>query len=125
MNKGGCTPTASRQASRHETKETKADVSIMTQMVCGGLHNLIHFNSTPFFASCRTHRVLTVTCLDACRCADYLIKQRRSSQVFITCDWCLHISLHAISPVSDKNDIIYSLVANKLALDRSEQATLP
>jgi hypothetical protein len=29
--KGGRTPTASRQASRHETKETKADVSIMTQ----------------------------------------------------------------------------------------------
>jgi hypothetical protein len=29
--KGGCTPTASRQASRHETKKTKADVSIMTQ----------------------------------------------------------------------------------------------
>jgi hypothetical protein len=30
--KGGCTPTASRQTSRHETKETKADVSIMTQI---------------------------------------------------------------------------------------------
>jgi hypothetical protein len=29
--KGGRTPTASRQASRHETKKTKADVSIMTQ----------------------------------------------------------------------------------------------
>jgi hypothetical protein len=29
--KGGRTPTASRQASRHETKEAKADVSIMTQ----------------------------------------------------------------------------------------------
>jgi hypothetical protein len=29
--KGGRTPTASRQASGHETKETKADVSIMTQ----------------------------------------------------------------------------------------------
>jgi hypothetical protein len=29
--KGGRTPTASRQATRHETKETKADVSIMTQ----------------------------------------------------------------------------------------------
>jgi hypothetical protein len=29
--KGGRTPTASKQASRHETKETKADVSIMTQ----------------------------------------------------------------------------------------------
>jgi hypothetical protein len=29
--KGGRTPTASRQASRHETKKTKADVSIITQ----------------------------------------------------------------------------------------------
>jgi hypothetical protein len=29
--KGSRTSTASRQASRHETKETKADVSIMTQ----------------------------------------------------------------------------------------------
>jgi hypothetical protein len=29
--KDGRTPTASRQASRHETKETKADVSIMIQ----------------------------------------------------------------------------------------------
>jgi hypothetical protein len=29
--KGGRTPTASRQASRHETKETKVDVSIMTE----------------------------------------------------------------------------------------------
>jgi hypothetical protein len=31
MSKDGRTPTASKQASRHETKETKADVSIMTQ----------------------------------------------------------------------------------------------
>jgi hypothetical protein len=29
--KGGRTPTASRQASKHEAKKTKADVSIMTQ----------------------------------------------------------------------------------------------
>jgi hypothetical protein len=29
--KGSHTPTASRQASRRQTKETKADVSIMTQ----------------------------------------------------------------------------------------------
>jgi hypothetical protein len=40
--------------------------------VCGGFHNLILFNCDPFFASCRRHRVLTVTCLDACRCAAYL-----------------------------------------------------
>jgi hypothetical protein len=29
--KGGRTPTASRQASRHEKNETKADVTIITQ----------------------------------------------------------------------------------------------
>jgi hypothetical protein len=40
--------------------------------VCGGFHNLIRFNCAPFFASCRRHRVLTVTDLDACRCAAYL-----------------------------------------------------
>jgi hypothetical protein len=40
--------------------------------VCGGFHNLIRFNCAPFFASCRRHCVLTVTCLDACRCAAYL-----------------------------------------------------
>jgi hypothetical protein len=40
--------------------------------VCGGFHNLIRFNCAPFFASCCRHRVLTVTCLDACRCATYL-----------------------------------------------------
>jgi hypothetical protein len=39
---------------------------------CGGFHNLISFNCAPFFASCLRHRVLTVTCLDACRCAAYL-----------------------------------------------------
>jgi hypothetical protein len=32
--------------------------------LCGGSHNLIHFNCAPFFASCRRYRVLTVTCLD-------------------------------------------------------------
>jgi hypothetical protein len=40
--------------------------------VCGGFHNLIRFNCAPFFSSCRRHRVLIVTCLDACRCATYL-----------------------------------------------------
>jgi hypothetical protein len=40
--------------------------------VCGGFHNLIRFKCAPFFAPCRRHRVLTVTCLDACRCAAYL-----------------------------------------------------
>jgi hypothetical protein len=42
------------------------------RLVCGGFHNLILFNCAPFFASCRRHRVLTVTCLDAFRCAAYL-----------------------------------------------------
>jgi hypothetical protein len=32
VRKGGRTPTASRQASRHETKKAKADVNIMTQI---------------------------------------------------------------------------------------------
>jgi hypothetical protein len=40
--------------------------------VCSGFHNLIRFSCAPFFASCRRHRVLAVTCLDACRCAAYL-----------------------------------------------------
>jgi hypothetical protein len=39
--------------------------------VCYGFHNLIRFNCASFFASCRRHRVLTVTCLDAFRCAAY------------------------------------------------------
>jgi hypothetical protein len=39
---------------------------------CGGFHNLICFKCPLFFASCRRHRALTVTCLDACRCAAYL-----------------------------------------------------
>jgi hypothetical protein len=38
----------------------------------GGFHNPIRLNCAPFFASCRRHRVLTITCLDACRCAAYL-----------------------------------------------------
>jgi hypothetical protein len=40
--------------------------------VCGGFHNFIRFNCAPFFASWRRHRVLTVTCLDACRFAAYI-----------------------------------------------------
>jgi hypothetical protein len=40
--------------------------------VCGGFHNLIRLNCGPFFASCRRHRVLTLTYLDACLCAAYL-----------------------------------------------------
>jgi hypothetical protein len=72
--KGGRTQTASRQVSRHETKETKADVSIMTPDRCATVFIISFvFNCAPFFASCRRHRVLTVTSLDACRCAAYLL----------------------------------------------------
>jgi hypothetical protein len=70
--KGSRTPTVSRQASRHETKGTKLTSASWLRPVCGGFHNLIRFNFATFFASCRRHRVLTVTCLDACRCAAYL-----------------------------------------------------
>jgi hypothetical protein len=79
---GGRTATASRQASRHEIKDAvllhswfvtmKLTSSSWFRPVCGGFHNLIRFNYAPFFASCRRHRVLTVACLDACRCAAYL-----------------------------------------------------
>jgi hypothetical protein len=78
----GRTPTVSRQASRHETKDGVLLHSWLVSMkltsaswlrpVCRSFHNLIRFNCSPFFASCRRHRVLTVTCLDACRCAAYL-----------------------------------------------------
>jgi hypothetical protein len=43
--------------------------------VCGGFHNLFRFNCAPFIASRRRHRVLTVTYLDACRCAAYLTRR--------------------------------------------------
>jgi hypothetical protein len=69
--KGGRTPTA-RQASRHETKKIKADVSIMTQTGMGRFSKSHYFNCAPFFASYHRHRVSTVTCLDACQCAGYL-----------------------------------------------------
>jgi hypothetical protein len=84
--KGGRIPTASRQASRHEKKDTvllrswfrlesahrSSTSASWPRPVWGGFHNLIRFNCAPFFESCRRHRVLTVTCLDACRCAAYL-----------------------------------------------------
>jgi hypothetical protein len=80
--KGGRIPTASRQDSRHETKDAvllhswfvsmKLTSASWLRPVCGGVHNLIHFNCAPFFASCRRYPVLTVIYLDACRCAAYL-----------------------------------------------------
>jgi hypothetical protein len=53
-------------------KRQKLTSASWLRPVCGGFHNLRPFNCAPFFASCRRHRVLTVTCLDACRCAAYL-----------------------------------------------------
>jgi hypothetical protein len=53
-------------------KRQKVTSASWLRPVCGGFHNLIRFNCAPFFAPCRTHRVLTVTCLHACRCAAYL-----------------------------------------------------
>jgi hypothetical protein len=54
-----------------EKKRQKLTSASWLRPVCGGFHNLIRFNCAPFFAICRRHRVLTVTCLDACRCAAY------------------------------------------------------
>jgi hypothetical protein len=54
------------------TQKRQKLTSAWLRPVCGGFHNLIRFTCAPFFASCRRHRVLTVTCLDACRCAAYL-----------------------------------------------------
>jgi hypothetical protein len=57
---------------KHQDMRQKLTSASWFRPVCGGFHNLIRFNCAPFFASCRRHRVLTVTCLDACRCAAYL-----------------------------------------------------
>jgi hypothetical protein len=53
-------------------KKQKLTSALWLRPMCGGFYNLIRFNCAPFFASCRRHRVLTVTCLDACQCAAYL-----------------------------------------------------
>jgi hypothetical protein len=53
-------------------KRQKLNSASWHRPVCGGFHTLIRFNCAPFFVLCRRHRVLTVTCLDACRYADYL-----------------------------------------------------
>jgi hypothetical protein len=60
-------------------KRQKLTSASWLRPVCGGFHNLILFNGVPFFASYRRHRVLTVTCLDACRCAAYLSLHRPTS----------------------------------------------
>jgi hypothetical protein len=53
-------------------KRQKLTSASWLRPVCGGCHNLICLNCAPLFASCRRHRVLTVTCFDPCRCAAYL-----------------------------------------------------
>jgi hypothetical protein len=55
-------------------KRQKLTSASWLRPVYGGFHNLIRFNCAPFFASCRRHRVLAVTCLDACRCVAYLTR---------------------------------------------------
>jgi hypothetical protein len=57
---------------KHQDMRQKLTSASWLRPVCGGYHNLIRFSCAPFFASCRRHRVLTVTYLDACRCAAYL-----------------------------------------------------
>jgi hypothetical protein len=73
VHKGGRTPNALRQASRHETETQSCFIrdwsASWLRSMRGGFHNLVRLNCAPFFASCRRHRVLTVTCFEACRCA--------------------------------------------------------
>jgi hypothetical protein len=64
-----CVKTSIKTRDKKRQKLTSAS---WLKPVCSGFHNLIRFNCAHFFASCRRHRVLTVTCLDACRCAAYL-----------------------------------------------------
>jgi hypothetical protein len=63
-----------RQDKHQDMKQKRQKLTSASWLrpVCGGFHNLIRFNCASFFESCRRHRVLTVTCLDACRCAAYL-----------------------------------------------------
>jgi hypothetical protein len=53
-------------------KRQKLTSASWLRPVWDGFHNLILLKCAPFFTSCRRHRVFTVTCLDACRCAAYL-----------------------------------------------------
>jgi hypothetical protein len=53
-------------------KRQKLTSASWLRPVCSGFYNLVRFNCAPFFASCRRHLVLTVTCRDACRCAVYV-----------------------------------------------------
>jgi hypothetical protein len=71
-------------------KRQKLTSASWLRRVCGGFHNLIRFNCAPFFASRRRHRVLTVTCLDACRCAAYLLSHAKFSLYRLTFSWHLN-----------------------------------
>jgi hypothetical protein len=62
-------------------KKQKLTSALWLRPVCGGFHNLIRFNCAPFFVSCRRHRVLTVTCLDACRYAAYLVLSVQATNI--------------------------------------------
>jgi hypothetical protein len=68
-----------RQGKHQDTRKKRKKLTSASWLrpVCGGFHNLILFNCAPFFASCHRHRILTLTCLDACRCAAYLTTPRR------------------------------------------------
>jgi hypothetical protein len=63
-----------RQDKHQDTRQKRQKLTSASWLrpVCDGFHNLIRFNCAPFFASCRRHCVLTVTCLDSRRCAAYL-----------------------------------------------------
>jgi hypothetical protein len=69
-------------------KRQKLTSASWLRPVCGGFHNLIRFNCAPFFASYRRHRVLTVTCLDACRCAAYLRPHGYCDRLSIITNYC-------------------------------------
>jgi hypothetical protein len=77
-------------------KRQKLTSASWLRPVCGGFHNLIRSNCAPFFASCRRHRVLTVTRLDACRCAAYLRQTHRPGH------WsqCEHVFLSGTRPTT-------------------------
>jgi hypothetical protein len=72
LSKGGRTPNESdkHQDMRQKTQSCfiRDSSASWLRSVCGGFHNLFRFNCAP----CHRHGVLTVTCLDECRCAAYL-----------------------------------------------------
>jgi hypothetical protein len=108
--------------------------------VCGGFHNFIRFNCTPFFASCRRHGILTVTCLDLCRCAAVFIISFVSTvllslrHVADIVSWLLHVLTHAgVRPTLDRSATVTgrynntpnkSLSMNPLAVHRSNDAAV-